>query len=98
MYNSYTIEVFTEEGQVLKDANGRKVSFKQVKAKVYCDKKALGAVWCPNDKLTDKEQYEQLFTSVGDIIYGQEIQAKKKIEESESSSQSIVSMEEKNRT
>lgn len=66
MYNKYTIEVFEEEYQV--------------KAVVYLGKDCLGKIWSPNSKISDKNQYKDLFESVGQIIYGQENKVKKEIE------------------
>lgn len=62
MYNKYTIEVFQDN--------------KDVKAKIYLGKDCLGTVWRPNGIL-DKNQYKDLFESVGNIIYGQETKAEK---------------------
>lgn len=69
MLNKYTIEL-----------NETKTD---VRATIYQGKDSLGTVWTPSNKLKTKQDFVELFTSVGQVIYGQEAKAKKK-EESDS--------------
>lgn len=71
MFNKYTIEVFEDN--------------KQVKAKIYLDNDCLGTIWSPT-KTLKKEEFKQLFESVGNVIYGQE----KKAEAQEESYSKVV--------
>jgi hypothetical protein len=64
MHNRYTIEVYETDGQA--------------KATVYIGKDCLGSVWSPAQYANDKEQFQDLFTSIGNVIYGQETKAAKK--------------------
>lgn len=58
MHNRYTIE--------LGEFNG------QVKALLYANRYAVGAVWCPTNMLKTKEDFQNLLISVAGVIYGQE--------------------------
>lgn len=69
MYNKYTIEVFQDK--------------EEAKAKVFLGKDCLGTVWRPSNTLNSKQDYIDLFQSIGSVVYGQENKIAKK-EESDS--------------
>lgn len=67
MHNKYTIEIYEVKDKLSSE----------IKATVYVGNESLGSIWNPSQYVKNKDQFEQLLTSVGQIIYGQERKAAK---------------------